>query len=54
MTFHALVEAREAGMSAAILQAAPDGVRVYGRAGFEAYGRVVEYKPGPEEVPPTA
>ena len=46
MTFHALGQAREAGISAA-MQAAPDGVGVYRRAGFEGYGRLVEYKPGP-------
>ena len=48
MTLHALAEARAAGAWTAVLQAAPGGVGVYRRAGFEAFGRVVEYKPGPE------
>lgn len=45
MTNHVLREARAMGIPTAILQAAPDGVGIYRRAGFEEFGRIVEYKP---------
>jgi ribosomal protein S18 acetylase RimI-like enzyme len=45
MTLHALLDAREAGCTKAILQAEPDGIRVYSRLGFEVFGEVTEYKP---------
>jgi ribosomal protein S18 acetylase RimI-like enzyme len=41
----ALRGARSAGARTAVLQAAPDGVGVYERLGFQAFGRVTEYKP---------
>ena len=46
MTHTPLAAARDAGHSTAILQAAPDGVRVYERLGFEPFGMVTEFKPG--------
>jgi ribosomal protein S18 acetylase RimI-like enzyme len=46
MTVQPLVEAREQGNRAAILQAAAAGVGIYERVGFRAYGEITEYKPG--------
>ena len=45
MTVQPLVEAREQGHRAAILQAAAAGVGIYERVGFRAYGEITEYKP---------
>lgn len=45
MTLAPLLEARRVGCRRAILQAAPDGVSIYRRLGFEAYGTITEYKP---------
>ncbi|HEX4439556.1 MAG TPA: GNAT family N-acetyltransferase [Thermoanaerobaculia bacterium] len=45
MMRRALDEARAAGLHAAVLQAAPDGVGVYRRLGFREFGRITEYKP---------
>lgn len=47
MTARPMVDAREAGTGAAILQAAPEGVSIYRRVGFEAFGEITEYKPPP-------
>jgi ribosomal protein S18 acetylase RimI-like enzyme len=44
-----LVEAGEAGLRRAGLQAAPGAVGVYRRLGFEPVGEVTEYKPAREE-----
>jgi ribosomal protein S18 acetylase RimI-like enzyme len=46
MTAFPLTEARSAGHRTAILQAAPDGVRLYARLGFTRVGEVTEFKPG--------
>lgn len=40
-----LVEARQAGLSTAVLQAAEAGVGVYERLGFRKFGTVTEFKP---------
>ena len=45
MTVRPLEDARAAGCAAAVLQAAPDGVSIYERAGFRAFGTITEYKP---------
>ena len=45
LTARPLQDAREAGQHIAILQAAPDGVGVYRRLGFQEFGRIREYKP---------
>ncbi len=45
MTLRPLLEARTAGLSAGVLQAAPEGVGVYRRVGFEVFGDITEYKP---------
>jgi ribosomal protein S18 acetylase RimI-like enzyme len=45
MTAAPLLEARSAGHRTAILQAAPDGVRIYQRLGFRQFGTITEYKP---------
>ncbi len=45
MVRHALFDARERGLRAAVLQAAPQGTGVYERVGFTAFGKVAEYKP---------
>jgi predicted acetyltransferase len=45
LTAYSLREGRAAGFRTAILQAVPDGVGVYRRLGFEAFGEFVEYKP---------
>ena len=47
LTLAPLLEARRVGVSTAVLQAAPDGVGVYRRIGFEAFGEITEYKPRP-------
>lgn len=44
MTGVPLVEAREAGHTMAILQAAPAGIRIYERLGFRHFGGITEYK----------
>jgi ribosomal protein S18 acetylase RimI-like enzyme len=45
LTAHALLAARAAGCSHAILQASTEGAGIYARAGFEAFGEITEYKP---------
>ena len=45
MTLRPLADARAAGCATAVLQAAPDGVSIYERAGFRAFGTITEYKP---------
>lgn len=45
MTWQPLHDARAAGCDLAVLQAAPDGVSIYRRLGFAAYGDITEYKP---------
>jgi GNAT superfamily N-acetyltransferase len=45
MTGTPLLEAREAGHTMAILQAAPAGIRIYERLGFRHFGGITEYKP---------
>jgi GNAT superfamily N-acetyltransferase len=45
MTRAPLIEARAAGWSRGILQAAAGGVSVYHRVGFRPFGRVTEFKP---------
>ncbi|MEZ4699754.1 MAG: GNAT family N-acetyltransferase [Rhodothermales bacterium] len=51
LTLKPLLDARDAGIRTAILQAEPDGVSVYSRLGFEVFGEVSEYKP-PAPPPP--
>lgn len=46
MTHAPLVEARQAGISTGVLQAAEAGVGVYERLGFRRFGTVTEFKPG--------
>jgi predicted acetyltransferase len=48
MTGTPLLEAREAGHTMAILQAAPAGIRIYERLGFRQFGGITEYKPVPQ------
>jgi ribosomal protein S18 acetylase RimI-like enzyme len=45
ITRRALRDARDAGREIAVLQAAPDGVGIYRRLGFTAFGEVREYHP---------
>jgi len=45
LTLRPLLDARAAGQTTGVLQAAPDGVGIYRRVGFETYGEIVEYKP---------
>ena len=45
LTAHALLAARAAGCSHAILQASTEGAGIYARAGFEVFGEITEYKP---------
>jgi hypothetical protein len=45
MTLLPLREARAAGARYGVLQAAPDGLGVYGRVGFAPRGRIAEFKP---------
>lgn len=44
MVGHLLAEARDAGCDTAILQAAPDGLGLYARAGFRPAGTYTEYR----------
>ncbi|MGH7579312.1 MAG: GNAT family N-acetyltransferase [Gemmatimonadales bacterium] len=46
MTWQPLRDARSAGCDLAVLQAAPDGVGLYGRLGFAGFGDITEYKMG--------
>jgi ribosomal protein S18 acetylase RimI-like enzyme len=45
LTLRPLLDAREQGYRTAILQAAAEGVGVYQRVGFQAFGDITEYKP---------
>jgi ribosomal protein S18 acetylase RimI-like enzyme len=45
LTRRPLEDARAAGYTTAILQAAPDGVSIYRRVGFSPFGDITEYKP---------
>ena len=45
MTWQPLLDARAAGLGAAVLQAADAGVNVYRRIGFAPFGVITEYKP---------
>jgi ribosomal protein S18 acetylase RimI-like enzyme len=45
LTARPLADARTAGHRTAILQAAPDGVRIYRRLGFREFGTITEFKP---------
>jgi hypothetical protein len=47
MTLRPLLDAREQGFGIGVLQAAPEGVGVYARVGFEPFGQITEYKPPP-------
>ena len=47
MTTVPLLEARDAGLRTAILQASADGAGIYAGLGFGTYGTVTEYKPAP-------
>ncbi len=52
MTAHPLLEARDEGLSRAVLQASAKGLGVYERIGFEKFGEITEYKPeAAHEVP---
>lgn len=46
ITVAPLQDALAAGCETAILQAAPDGLRIYERVGFSAFGEITEFKPG--------
>jgi GNAT superfamily N-acetyltransferase len=50
MTLRPLLDARAAGYSMAVLQASPEGARVYERIGFEPMGYFVEFKPPSGEI----
>jgi GNAT superfamily N-acetyltransferase len=53
MTLAPLLAARRQGHHTAILQAAPDGVGLYRRLGFQPFGQITEFKPpahGPSGV----
>lgn len=45
LTRQPLLDARAAGHTVAVLQAAAQGVRIYERIGFQAFGGITEYKP---------
>jgi ribosomal protein S18 acetylase RimI-like enzyme len=45
MTRAPLIDARTQDASLGILQAAPEGVSIYERVGFRAFGEMVEFKP---------
>jgi len=45
MTWRPLRDALACGCDLGVLQAAPDGVRIYRRLGFEAFGDITEFKP---------
>jgi GNAT superfamily N-acetyltransferase len=45
LTLLPLLDAKGAGYRLAVLQASPEGVRVYERIGFKPAGRFVEFKP---------
>lgn len=44
LTLQPLLDARVAGHSVAVLQAATQGVRIYERIGFQTFGGITEYK----------
>ena len=45
MTVRPLLDAREAGLEAAVLQASEEGFPIYSRLGFEVIGSFTEYQP---------
>lgn len=45
LTLQPLLDARVAGHTVAVLQAAAQGVNIYERIGFHAFGGITEYKP---------
>ncbi len=45
LTARPLLDARDAGVATAVLQASADGLGVYERIGFERFGGITEYKP---------
>ena len=45
LTLRPLLDAREAGHGIGVLQAAAQGVGIYERIGFRAFGGITEYKP---------
>jgi GNAT superfamily N-acetyltransferase len=45
LTTRPLMDARQAGLGSAILQAAAEGVGLYRRLGFTPFGEIAEYKP---------
>ena len=45
LTLQPLLDARAAGHTVAVLQAAAQGVNIYERIGFRAFGGITEYKP---------
>ena len=48
MTWRPLRDALARGCDLGVLQAAPDGVSIYGRLGFAAFGDITEFKPRSE------
>jgi len=47
VTLQPLLEARAEGLRIGVLQAAAEGVGLYARLGFRAFGDITEYKPPP-------
>ena len=45
LTWQPLRDARAAGCDLAVLQAAPEGIGLYQRVGFEEFGEITEFKP---------
>jgi ribosomal protein S18 acetylase RimI-like enzyme len=50
MTWHPLRDALASGCDLGVLQAAPEGVSIYRRLGFEAFGDITEFKPRSESA----
>ncbi|WP_437533848.1 GNAT family N-acetyltransferase [Sorangium sp. So ce726] len=51
LTLRPLLDARDAGLRLAILQASADGLGLYSQIGFVATGQITEYKPPGEAAP---
>jgi ribosomal protein S18 acetylase RimI-like enzyme len=51
MTWHPLRDALASGCDLGVLQAAPEGMSIYRRLGFEAFGGITEFKPRSEGPP---